>query len=198
MKKITILLLAILVSGGLFAQMPNFGIKVAATAASLNTADLDANLDSDNLMGYSLGAFVRLNSGKMYLQPEVVYNHRSTQLVGFQDYNVNIDIGTIDVPVLVGFKLIDRKVFNIRAFLGPELSFATSDPDLTYDPNSSGDLALSDFNELTWYAQAGIGIDLLFLTFDIRYEKGLNNLYNGTDVDFSNNVFVFSLGMKFM
>jgi hypothetical protein len=199
MKKLTVLLLAVLVSGSLFAQMPNFGIKVAATASSINTSDLAANYNSDNLLGYQLGAFLRINSGKMYLQPEVVYNHRSTQLAGFSGGSLDFNIGTIDVPVLLGFKLLDGKVFNLRAFLGPEASFATS-KDYTYTGGlkESDPISLSDFNDLTWYAQAGVGVDLLFLTFDIRYEKGLNDLYSGSDFNFKNNVWVFSLGLKFM
>lgn len=194
MKKLTVLFLAVLVSGSLFAQLPSFGIKAGATASSLNTSDLAANYSSDNLLGYQLGAFVRINSGKLYLQPEVVYNHRSTQIAGFEDYNVTFDIGTIDVPVLVGFKLLDAKVFNLRAFLGPEASFATG------DGTTSDNVVLADFNKLTWYMQAGVGIDLLFLTFDVRYEKGLSNFINDYQDSGSlkNNVFVFSLGLKFM
>lgn len=199
MKKVTVLLLAVLVSGGLYAQMPNFGIKAGATASSINTSDFAASVDSENLLGYQLGAFIRINSGKLYLQPEAVYNHRSTQIAGFDGGSVNFDIGTIDVPVLLGFKLLDAKVFNLRAFLGPELSFATS-TDYTYESDSGSDITLKDFNDLTWYMQAGVGIDLLFLTFDIRYEKGLSNFiddYQG-EGSLKNNVWVFSLGMKFM
>lgn len=193
MRKLTVLLLAVLVSGSLFAQLPNFGLKVGATASSINTADLSSSYDSENLMGYQLGAFVRINSGKLYLQPEVVYNHRSTQLAGFDGGDITFDIGSIDVPLLLGFKLVDGKVFNIRAFVGPEASFATNKE---YEDRS--EINLDDFNDLTWYVQAGVGIDLLFLTFDIRYEKGLNSLYDGGDLDLKNNVFVFSLGLKFM
>ena len=196
MKKLAILFLAILVSGGVYAQLPSFGIKAGATASSINTSDFSQNASSDNLLGYQLGAFVRIKSGKLYLQPEVVYNHRSTQLVdiaGIDD--ISFDVGTIDVPVLIGFKILDAKVFNLRAFVGPEASFATKK---NYD--SSGTINLDDFNDLTWYMQAGVGIDLLFLTFDIRYEKGLSNFIDDyqNSGSLKNNVFVFSLGLKFM
>lgn len=199
MKKLAILFLSILISSGVYAQLPNFGIKVGATASSINTTELSSNYSSDNLMGYQLGAFVRINSGKLYLQPEVVYNHRSTELANIGGGAINFDIGTIDVPVLIGFKLVDAKVFNIRAFAGPEASFATS-KDFSYDTGLKSDITLEDFNDLTWYFQAGVGIDLLFLTFDIRYEKGLSNLIDDYNADgsFKNNVFVFSLGLKFM
>lgn len=200
MKKLTVLFLAILVSGGVYAQLPSFGIKVGATASSINTTDLSSSYDSENLLGYQIGAFVRIKSGKLYLQPEVVYNHRSTELASFEGGNLDFDIGTIDVPVLIGFKLIDAKVFNIRAFVGPEASFATS-KNYTYESGFKGDpINLDDFNDLSWYVQAGVGVDLLFLTFDIRYEKGLTNLIDDYNADgsFKNNVFVFSLGLKFM
>ncbi len=200
MKKLTVLFLAILVSGGVYAQLPSFGIKVGATASSINTTDLSSSYDSENLLGYQIGAFVRIKSGKLYLQPEVVYNHRSTELASFEGGNLDFDIGTIDVPVLIGFKLIDAKVFNVRAFVGPEASFATS-KNYTYESGFKGDpINLDDFNDLSWYVQAGVGVDLLFLTFDIRYEKGLTNLIDDYNADgsFKNNVFVFSLGLKFM
>ena len=194
MKKIAFLLVAVLFSGSLFAQMPNFGIKAAVTASNLNTSNFSSNYSSDNLLGYQVGVFMRLNSKKLYLQPEAVYNHRSTQLAGFSGGDITFDIGTIDVPLLVGFKLIDAKVFNLRAFVGPEASFATG------DGTSSDNLHIADFNKLSWYMQAGVGIDLLFLTFDVRYEKGLNNFINDyqNEGSLKNNVFVFSLGMKFM
>jgi hypothetical protein len=196
MKKLAVLFLALLVSGGVYAQLPSFGIKAGATATSLNTSDLTANYNSDNLLGYQLGAFVRIKSGKLYLQPEVVYNHRSTQLVNIEGVSdITFDVGTIDVPVLLGFKLLDTKVFNVRAFVGPEASFATNKE---YD--STGTVNLDDFNDLTWYMQAGIGVDVLFLTFDVRYEKGLTNFIDDYEDSGSlkNNVFVFSLGLKFM
>ena len=200
MKKLAILLLTVLISGGLYAQLPSFGIKAAATASSINTADLASSFESNNLLGYQIGAFVRLGSGKLYLQPEFVYNHRSTKLVDFTGMDLNFDIGTIDVPVLVGFKLVDAKVFNLRAFVGPEASFATS---ATYSKDSASPIKLADFNELTWYMQAGVGVDLLFLTFDVRYEKGLNNFLDdakdlGVEGGLKNSVIVFSLGLKFM
>lgn len=194
MKKLTVLLLAILISTGLYAQMPNFGIKIGATASSINTSDLPSSYASENLLGYQLGAFVRLNSGKLYLQPEVLYNLRSTNIVGASFGEDMFDVGTIDVPLLVGFKLVDAKVFNIRAFIGPEASF-------TLDKKADDEgFDFDQINNLTWYMQAGIGIDLLFLTFDIRYEKGLSNFIDDYQDSGSlkNNVFVFSLGLKFM
>lgn len=194
MKKLTVLLLAILISTGLYAQMPNFGIKVAATLGTLDIENINANLESENHLGYSLGAFVRLNSGKMYIQPEVNYNLRTIDIKGAALADDKFETGTLDVPLLLGLKVLDGKIFNLRAFVGPQASFTL---------NKKADNEGFDFdqiNNLTWYMQAGIGIDLLFLTFDIRYEKGLSNFIDDYQDSGSlkNNVFVFSLGLKFM
>jgi len=183
-----------LVSGGLYAQLPSFGIKVGATAATLSTTEISANYDSENLLGYQVGAFMRLKSGKLYLQPEVVYNNRKSNFIGTALGTDKFETGTIDIPLLVGFKLLDAKVFNLRAFVGPEASLQISD---NTDPATSANYEISKTN---WYMQAGVGVDLLFLTFDIRYEKGLNNFITDVQADnnFKNNVWVFSLGLKFM
>lgn len=194
MKKLTVLLLAILISTGLYAQMPNFGIKIGATASSINTSDLPSSYESENLLGYQFGAFVRLNSGKMYLQPELNYNNRSTEIKLQTDSKDLFEIGTLDVPLLLGLKVVDGKVFNIRVFAGPEASFTLAKK---VDGES---YTLDHIKDLTWYMQAGVGVDLLFLTFDIRYEKGLTGFIEDYESDgsFKNNVWVFSLGLKFM
>lgn len=195
MKKLTVLFLAVLVSGSLFAQMPNFGIKAGTTLSSLNTSDLGGNFSSDNKLGYQLGAFLRLNSGKLYLQPEVLYNLRSTNVTGAALTDDIFDVGTIDIPVLLGFKLLDAKVFNVRGFVGPEASFT-----LNKSVEGQSGYTIDDINDLTWYMQAGAGIDFLFLSLDVRYEKGLSSFINDyqSDGSFKNNVWVISLGLKFM
>lgn len=203
-------------SGLIMAQGLNIGIRAGLTSSTLST-NLSENFASENRLGYQGGAFVRLNFGKFYVQPELIYNHRSTKL----EYTINpvIDgenqevgvrsdfkIGTFDIPVIAGFKLVKTKLFNLRVFVGPEISFSSS-KDVSYSyttvngedfSGEAGDISLDDFNSTTWYLQAGAGVDVLFLTFDIRYEKGLSDLYNDGDLNFKNNVWLFTLGFKFL
>ena len=218
MKKLLLITFAILSSSILMAQMPNFGIRAGVTGSTLST-DVNDVFSSDNMLGFQAGLFLRVHVKRFYIQPELTYNHRSTKLqyevtpivdihgesVGA---NTEMKIGTIDIPALLGFTIVKSKVFNFRVFAGPAISFATnnsleysyttSDGE-TVDPGDVHDpLTIDDFNKTAWYAQGGAGIDFLFLTFDIRYEKGLSALYNSGDFDFSNNLWVFSLGIKFM
>lgn len=203
----------------LMAQMPNIGIRVGLTSNTLST-NLSENFASDNRLGYQGGAFVRLNFGKFYVQPELIYNHRSTKL----EYEINpvidgenqkvgvrsdLKIGTFDIPVIAGFKILKTKMLNVRIFAGPDISFSTK-KDISYEYTTGdgedfeGDIPedskinIDDFNSSTWYLQAGAGVDVLFLTFDVRWEKGLSETYNDGNLSFKNNVWLFTLGFKFI
>ena len=226
MKKILLLtIVSLFLSATLMAQiLPNIGVKGALTVSKLST-NLSETFASDNALGYQFGVFARINLGKLYIQPELVYNHRSTSI----DYTINpfldvpdmklgvqsdVKIGSFDIPVLIGFKIIKSRLIGLRIFAGPELSFSTS-KSLNYQYSTSDGeefdgevpepLTTDDFNQQTWYLQAGVGVDVLMFTFDIRYEKGLSDIYSGTmadinaqDINFKNNVWVFSLGIKFL
>lgn len=218
MRKLFLVFAVVLMSSALMAQMPNIGIRGGLTTAKLKS-DLSSNFSSDNKLGYQGGVFVRVNFGKLYLQPEVIYNHRSTKLEYTFSPEINTDelkagvrydmkLGTFDVPVLLGFKIMNSKLMNVRIFAGPLVSFASS-KELSYEyttgngedfelEESDGPLTVDDFNNVTWYGQAGVGVDVLFLTFDVRYETGLSDLYNGSEVNLKSNVWVFTLGFKFI
>ena len=217
MRKLFLVFAVVLMSSALMAQLPNIGIRGGLTTSKLST-DLSETFSSENQLGYQGGVFVRLKFNKLYIQPEAIYNHRSTKLayeivpvLDFEDQRVgaktSMKIGTIDVPVLLGFYLVKNKMFNFRIFAGPEISFASSKSvEYQYTTGDGSDfdgevvdpVTVDDFNQTTWYMQAGAGVDVLFFTFDVRYEKGLTDLYNNSDINFKNNVWVFTLGFKFI
>ena len=76
---------------------------------------------------------------------------------------------------MVGVRLIDLKAVNIRLMLGPVASFVLN-KDIDSDDNNPV-LEKNDFKDMNWGFQGGAGIDVLFLTLDIRYELGLNNTF---------------------
>ncbi len=213
MKKIGLTLVAVAMTIGLMAQLPHFGFRIGMTTSKLSSNAEDL-LESKNRLGYQLGAFARVNLGKIYVQPELIYNHRSTKLdmvkqnVGFDGASATFKVGSFDIPILLGMKVLDLKVAHIRAFVGPNISFTTN-KDVTLKIGGKkieGEtISTKDFKNKTWYLQAGVGVDFLNLTFDIRYEKGLSNIYSGKwegfkkdSLDFKNNVWIFTLGFKIM
>jgi hypothetical protein len=126
----------------------------------------------------------------------------------YNNWKQNVTVGTLDIPVLIGFKLIDMKVVNWRIMAGPMGSFVVNSK--INNVSLIGPIQKSDINNTNWYIQAGTGIDVLFMTLDLRYQIGLNQIVKsaqsmtsgGTptgktyNLNARNNMWVVSLGFK--
>jgi hypothetical protein len=59
--------------------------------------------------------------------------------------------------------------------------------------------SVDDIKNSAWSVQMGAGLDVFFVTLDVRYEMGINNIYNGdSDLNMKNNMFNVSLGFKLL
>lgn len=189
-------------SSGQFA----FGLKLGYNASSLST-NLDT-IKSDMGSGFHAGAFVRIGR-RVHLQPELYYTLSGTTFqVGtnpLTDWKQKITVGTLDVPVLIGFTVIETKIFKWHIVVGPEASFVVNSK--VENVSLAGPIQKSDLRTTNWFLQAGTGIDVLFLTLDIRYQAGLNSMIgdvttpaNGYTtpypVNSRSNLLVVSLGFK--
>jgi hypothetical protein len=208
MKKILILLLVFFLSAEVTNAQFGFGLKLGYNASKL-TSEVDSIKSSMN-SGFHAGVFVRFGK-RVYLQPEAYYTFSGgtfEKTVGETAdlWKQKVTIGTLDIPVLVGFKIIKSKLLTWRIFVGPEVSFLVNSK--VKDVNLTGPIESSDINSVNWYGQAGTGIDLWFLTLDLRYQFGFNTVINevtktvGTTqttypVNSKSNLFLVSLGFKF-
>jgi hypothetical protein len=207
MKKIIILLLVLFVSSEVSFGKINFGLKIGYNASKLSS-DLDSIKASFN-SGFHAGIFMRIG-GRVYLQPEAYYTLSGGTFTGdmkntVENWKQKVTIGSLDVPVLVGFKIINSKLLTWRIFVGPEVSFVVNSK--VKDVTLTGPIETSDINTVNWYGQAGTGIDLWFLNLDVRYQFGFNSIINdvtqtiGTTptsypVNSMNNMFLVSVGFK--
>jgi hypothetical protein len=206
MKKILILLLVVFLSAEVSNAQFVFGLKLGYNASKLssNVDSVKASINS----GFHAGAFFRFGK-RVFLQPEAYYTFSGgtfeKTVGGTADlWKQKVTIGTLDVPVLVGFKLIKSKLINWRIFVGPEVSFVVNSK--VKDVNLTGPITSSDINTVNWYGQAGTGIDVWFITLDLRYQFGLNSVINDVTttganptnypVNSKNNLFLVSLGFK--
>jgi hypothetical protein len=196
MKRTLILCIAVLAAVTLNAQF-HLGPKIGYTTSKLST-DLD-DIKEDVKHNFQIGAFARFGK-KLYLQPEVYYATSGGSLkVEGTSLEEEIKLKNIVVPALVGFHLINAKVINLRIFAGPVANFiidkSVEADDLITDP-----LQDSNFKNVAWGLDAGAGIDVFFLTFDLRYELGLNNIFipdsGEPEQKMKSNLFVVSLGFK--
>jgi hypothetical protein len=210
MKKIFLLIAVLLFSASVTFGQFTFGVKVGYNASKLHTG-LDSIKSSFN-SGFHFGAFFRFGK-KVYIQPEAYYTFQGGVFQNnvtntFNNWKQNVTVGTLDIPVLIGFKLINVKVVNWRVMVGPMASFVVNSK--IKDVSLTGPIKSSDINKMNWYLQAGTGIDVLFLTLDVRYQVGLNQMLktaqfensNGSTtgkpyaLNATNNMWVVSLGFK--
>jgi len=206
MKKIVLLFFVLFFSAGVTFGQFNFGLKVGYNASKLNTS-LDSIKSSFN-SGFHFGAFFRFGIGKkVYIQPEAYYTLQGGIFQNNVSNTVNnwkqkVTVGTLDIPVLVGFKIINLKVVNWRIMAGPMVSFVVNSK--IKDVSLVGPIENSDISKLNWYVQAGTGFDVLFLTLDVRYQIGLSQMIKSAQdtkglsysLNATNNMWVVSLGFK--
>jgi hypothetical protein len=185
MKKIILSFAVLLLSSSAFALIPGFSF---GPKAALGFSKLSTNLDemrSSMKPGFDLGIFARVGN-KLYLQPEVTYSFKNGKLKDIWNEAKNLHSSALDVPVLVGYKLADIGAANIRAFAGPKFSFVLDD---------NWHAKTSNFN---FGGQAGLGLDLLMLTVDFRYDHTFSNMSKMSGQTIRSNGFLISLGWKLL
>ena len=191
MKKLTIItMLAVFALTGQAQEVFNLGLKAGINTSKISTNKNDYNPQSIN--NYLFGAFARFNLGPIYLQPEAYYNSKGGEYIDKVDANTinSFNLNTIDIPALVGLKVIDQEPFNVRIMAGPVFSFATK-------KSAKGQFTKDNIENSFFGWQYGAGVDFLFLTLDVRKETYGSNLYDSPDFNTKKGNFVVSLGVIF-
>ena len=200
MKRILFLIvfafLATSVSFGQFA----LGLKLGYNANKLST-----NLDSVKSQinsGFHVGIWSHLGK-RFYVAPEVLYSlsggvFTEEGKLSTAGWKQKITIGSVDIPLMLGFKIIHSDMITWRIELGPEVSL-TVNKKIEEVNSVVGPIKEADLNNTNWFVMAGTGIDVLFLAFDIRYKYGLNNMIQDVQTwtfDTKNSMFLISVGFK--
>lgn len=205
MKKFILLiavsLLAVDFSYGQFA----LGIKLGYNANKLST-NVDT-IKSQFNSGFHVGVFSRFGK-RLYLAPEIQYTMSGAVFsdegnLSTSGWKQKIKIGTLDIPLLLGFKIIHSDFITWRIELGPQASFVVNKK-VEDETSILGPIKEANINDVNWYVLGGTGIDILFLKFDIRYQYGLNQLLQDvqslgsstTTFSAGNQMFVISVGWK--
>lgn len=240
MKKTFLLIAALLMMGSAaFAGGGfdiTFGPKVGYQTAKLSYKGADIKNEFSN--HFTAGLFGRVTIGRFYVQPEVLYfkssnlfemgvtptdiSHSTLNIPTGADVNLTLNSMNLQVPVLLGFNILDLDLVTLRAQVGPTASFTLKSRTLIdYSVNTESGIQNnqseldpdSDFNTkaIAWGMQAGLGVDVWKFTLDINYNFGLsrvfdslNNTFLGETFDFSNidstkqNMFLVTIGFKLL
>lgn len=161
----------------------SFGIKAGVNFSNYIS---ESNLEP----GADAGIFLRAGN-RFYFQPEVLYSFRTTTLNTMVDEvkeNIELNDHYIDIPLLIGVKIVNNENFNLRIFLGPRVG-------LRVGSNYSDIDSLMGYAQ--WGGQAGIGIDFWRFTLDIKYDISANKFTEFDSETFlKQNIVAASLGFK--
>lgn len=163
----------------------DLGLKGGVNFNKISSDGNSLPFEYERATSYLGGAFLRINIGRFYLQPEGYFiGKRSEVAVVIQDVdstNVQITdlvrITSFDIPVLLGFKLINNNNFNARVFAGPVFTSVLDQKLGQLQVLNDGNYEFEKKN--TGY-QIGVGFDIGDLTIDGRFENGFtdwNNTY---------------------
>ncbi|MCF8234221.1 MAG: PorT family protein [Bacteroidales bacterium] len=185
MKRILLVFTIIALAHTSFAQF-SFGPKIGYNTSKLSVdrSDIETNLKNS----FQFGLFARFGK-KYYLQPEInwltqggVFNNPDDDASGLSPFKQEIALKTVQVPVMVGIKLINLSILNLRAQVGPVANFVT-DKEIESDQIQGyiQPIEQADLKDIFWSAQLGLGVDVLMFTLDVRYNLGLSKVINDVE-----------------
>lgn len=194
MKKLFLAALIGLLGYGAMAQLPvNLGIHGGISSNRIKVKDIPSTLGTRAHTGYMLGAFARINLGKLYIEPSLNFSHKesvwekeesvSPNTPATTEVDYHLKVNSFDIPLLVGYEVLDLSILKLRAFFGPVISF----------PKLKDIQQIGHTDKTNWHGKIGVGVDVWKLTFDIDYEKAFKSL--GHDLKAPRS-FNFTLGLK--
>ena len=197
MKKV-IVLIALFVGIISVSAQVKFGAKAGVNYNNFGDAKavgkdiLDTKADGKS--GYHVGVWAKAQVPILgvYIRPEFVYTKLKTNYG-----RESLEINKIDVPVLIGAKLIGP----LHAFAGPAFQFVL---DSDYSLEDVKDIKTDNFS---LGMQLGLGVELGKLGIDVRWERGLTKnetkltgKVDGSDafeIDTRPNQIIFGLSYEF-
>jgi hypothetical protein len=209
MKTITFLFFVFIFTAKIFGQSHflEFGPHAGITSSKLSTSIIKYTEQSKSgIMG---GLFCRLNLCGFYIQPEGNFmikggNRRfNWHTIDLPDslsrICESVKITVIDVPILLGIKIINYELANVRLLIGPVASVLLKHKSNFSRTGNEVELVdyKEDFNDTFWGLELGAGIDMLPLTFDARYEIGINDWSKIPNNETKGSTFLLTLGWKF-
>ncbi|PYF71520.1 porin family protein [Pedobacter nutrimenti] len=187
MKTIKLCLIAVLIGTGVFsakAQTPDFnlGIKAGANYGTLPSSFNDLT-DKGGKAGFNIGVFARVGKA-LYFQPELNFStFGSKYTLNSKEYKPKFN--QLNVPLMVGYKLINTSSLNFRVSAGPDFSYNLNTPDAP---------AGFDYKRVNLGGVINAGVDIGNITIDARYTRGFTKFNKALDE--KTGIFNLSVGFK--
>lgn len=184
----TLLLTAVLLCGSdSFAQKLKVHPQAGIHASSVNSNGDSLVTNKSMQGGYNVGLDLRLGgyNSWIFLQPGAHFYQARMNIYSLQEFTdvenykkTEMQVSQIKLPLNLGFYVTGTDgLLKIRASAGIT-------PSMIVDQTET-DLKSSHTNFQTFGVgvNAGIGIDLVILTLDLRYEHGSTKIYKSADAN---------------
>ncbi|WP_161595795.1 porin family protein [Flavobacterium pectinovorum] len=191
---LTTIFLVSLISSKANAQSPlpiHVGIKGGSNFSEL---PVTSGFNSEYAAGYFVGGMARFDFKRFYIQNELLYSEKSskiekTAITGSK----NAKWRSLEMPLLIGYKVIDLSTLNVRVFGGGVYSYV-----LDENVSSVNQLknSYTKFNKSNIGYQVGAGVEMWKFTVDLIYQGGLNN--SSKDFSSKTNSYNVSIGYFFL
>lgn len=182
------------------AQLPiNFGLCGGASY-SIYSDDLDS-LTQEGQAGWQGGVFARVKLKKWYIAADALVSSKPGKFASESGSTAGeISLIGMDVPIMVGYKVVKTKIFNLRTFVGPAMHFSFYDKiKTTYNGQKIETNNDIKFKSGAQYSGvAGLGIDVAMITFDIRYIYSFSNWSNSSEVNLNPQMLQGTIGFKIL
>ncbi len=193
MKKLGLSFLLLFVTVSLFAQLKfDLGVKGGVNFSKISFDKEDYSAES--ITKSHFGAFGRIGWDRIFIQPEFYFSGKGGDVTSdLTSTMTSFNYKSMDIPVLLGISVIKGKIFDLHVVGGPVFSSISS------EEIKGSNLVNKSFYEDNYFGiQYGVGVDVLFLTFDARMENGLGEFYSDPTVAGKNQTFMLSVGFKFL
>lgn len=186
---------------GLKGGMHSFDLSASSIILPGTDEDFEVNF-LESKYGFQFGLYTRIKLFGLYIEPSAMLHSTSVNYTledidntGILNSVRNETFTNLDIPVMVGFKLL-----FLKAFVGPVAHLnISSASDLIDIPGYS-----QRFEKATYGFQAGLGFDLWKLRFEAKYEGNLSkfgeHIYIGDEnFSFDKNAsrIIANVGIKF-
>lgn len=164
---------AFLAVAAMSAQIFSMGVKAGYnvtlergqvfSSAIQETFNVKGNLQN----GFNVGVYARIGRA-LYVQPEVNYNYYTYK----QDLATPLGaietkkyvMSTFDIPLLVGYSIINSSFFKLRVMAGPRFSFNAGST-----KGGSWEEYVETVRDARVGLDCGLGVDVWRFNLDVRY-----------------------------
>lgn len=170
---------------------PKVGVNLSAVDGNLG------DLQAAAKVGWNAGVDFRFGGKKVFIIPGLHFNNYTARLVNDISSDTQVKfkeettIQALKAPVNLGFDITGKQqLLNLylKGGITPTMVLAVNEkPGIPFSKD--------DLKTFTWAANAGLGLDIAFLTVDLNYEIGMSDYF--ANAAGRNNVLTLSAGIRF-